>query len=94
LRTAKRIVSRPQVSHRCLLLGSLDRVPPINLSHYLLSPANGIEIAATVAGTRFPPSYWASFRAAKIDAAISRKQVASAFGARPLLHCNRGVLRQ
>jgi hypothetical protein len=49
-------------------------------------------MALTVAGTRFPPSYCASFRAGKIDAAISRKQVAGAFGARPLLHRNRGVL--
>jgi hypothetical protein len=47
-------------------------------------------MAATVAGTRAPLSYCASFRAAKIGAAISRKQAASAFGARPLLHCNRG----
>jgi hypothetical protein len=29
-------------------------------------------MAATVAGTRFPPSYCASFRAAKIDAAINK----------------------
>jgi hypothetical protein len=52
------------------------------------------DIAATVAGTRFPPSYCASFRAAKIGAAISRKQAAGASGARPLLHRNRGVLCQ
>jgi hypothetical protein len=35
-----------------------------------------------------------NFLAARIDAAISRKQVASAFGARPLLRRNTGVLCQ
>jgi hypothetical protein len=39
-----------------------------------ISSAQRIEsaMALTVAGTRFPPSYCASFLAAKIDAAISR----------------------
>ena len=52
---------------------------------------NAVAMAQIVAGTLFPPSYCASFLAAKIDAAISSKRVASAFGAERLLHCNRGV---
>jgi hypothetical protein len=34
-------------------------------------PAMPSAIAVIVAGTIEPPSYWASFRAAKIDAAIT-----------------------
>ena len=67
---------------------------PINLLHDLLCQADRIGDGAE--GRRNPLSavVQASFRAAKIDAAMSRRQVASAFGARPLLHCNRGVLCQ
>jgi hypothetical protein len=62
----------------------------------MISSTHRIEsaMALTVAGTLFPPSYYANFRAAKMLAAFSRKQAASAFGARPLSHCNRGVLCQ
>jgi hypothetical protein len=65
--------------------------PPINLSHQLRSPPNRIIdcahgwwnlLCAFILPASSPP---------RIDVAISGKQVASAFGARPLLRCNRGV---
>ena len=45
-------------------------------------------MALTVAGTRFPPSYRASFRATRIATAISRKRIASAFASVHGLCCD------
>jgi hypothetical protein len=46
---------------------------------FMISCAQRIEssIAPIVAGTRFPPSYWANFRAARIAAAIRNHALAA-----------------
>ncbi len=58
------------VSYAILLLRSY-RMTVINLFHDPLCPPHGIGNGATVAGTRAPLSYCASFRAARMLAAIS-----------------------